>query len=289
MSSSWDGRKRTDADGVLVRAFRVLTCFSEEFPELTALQIAERTALAPSTVHRLLARLIDLQAIVRTSDHTYALGVAVWALGELSHVVRMRERAVPHLARLHEATGETVHLALLDAPTPEEATAQLVARVVGTRSTRTMVRPGGRYSLHASALGKALLSTRTVEWLENYLEKPLEALTARSIATPVGLRAELARVRSRRFATTVDEMRLGVSSIAATVNLPVGVPPAAVGIVLATRHLDERTLAPLVVNVARELGHELTQDARSGSPGRGVIPSAFSTVARARNRVIELP
>src|SRR5688572_13430242 len=170
MSDNGDRRRRTDADGVLVRAFRVLACFSEDAPELTALEIAERTGLALSTVHRLLAQLIELRAVARTSEHTYAPGLGVWELGELSYVaLGMREQAVPYLARLYEMTGETVHLAVLDAPTPADATALLIARLIGRRSTPTAGRPGGRYPLHATAVGKVLLSTRTGKWLGEYL------------------------------------------------------------------------------------------------------------------------
>lgn len=261
MSEKGDRRRRTDADGVLVRAFRVLTCFSEDAPELTALEIAERTGLALSTVHRLLARLIELRAVARTSEHTYALGLGVWELGELSYVaLGMREQAVPHLARLHEMTRETVHLAVLDGPTPAEATALLIARLAGRRSTAAG-RPGGRYPLHATAVGKVLLSTRTGRWLGEYLAKPLAPRTPRSIVTHRALLGELARVRSRAYATTVDEMRTGTSSVAARVKVPDGMPPAALGIVVPTDDVDELRLATLVMRAAQDLGHELTHSA----------------------------
>ncbi len=264
MSDNGDRRRRTDADGVLVRAFRVLTCFSEEAPELTALEIAERTGLALSTVHRLLAQLIDLRAITRTSEHTYGLGLGLWELGELSYpALGMREQAVPHLTRLYELTGETVHLAVLEAPTPADATALLIARLAGKRSIPTMGRPGGRYPLHTTAVGKVLLSTRSGRWLGQYLAEPLAPRTPQSIVTRKKLLGELARARSRGFATTTDEMQTGTSSVAARVKVPEGMPPAALGVVVATKAADELRLATLVMHTAQELGRELTHSARS--------------------------
>jgi DNA-binding IclR family transcriptional regulator len=262
MADNGDRRRRTDADGVLVRAFRVLACFSEDAPELTALELAERTGLALSTVHRLLAQLIELRAVERTSEHHYALGMAVWELGELSYLARgIREKAVPHLTRLYEATGEAVHLAVLDAPTPADATALLVARVAGRRSSAAAARTGRRYPLHATAVGKVLLSTRTGKWLGEYLAEPLVPRTPRSIVTGKALLGELARVRSRAFATTVDEMRTGTSSVAARVKVPDGMPPAALGIVVPTTGVGEPGLATLVMRTARDLGRELTESA----------------------------
>ncbi|MBN9187142.1 MAG: helix-turn-helix domain-containing protein, partial [Microbacterium sp.] len=44
--------------GMLARTMRVLGCFSEDEPAVTAAEIAARTGLPTSTVHRLLADLV---------------------------------------------------------------------------------------------------------------------------------------------------------------------------------------------------------------------------------------
>lgn len=80
------------AEGVLERALGVLQCFSDDEPALSAAVIAERTGLATSTLHRLLARLTTLGLLARAPGHRYTIGVRLWELGELSPLsLRLRE------------------------------------------------------------------------------------------------------------------------------------------------------------------------------------------------------
>src|SRR5690606_20237570 len=130
--------------GVLDRVLAVLGCFSEEEPELGSADLTARTGLAPSTLHRLLAVLLERGLLVRMPAHRYAVGARLLELGELSPLaLRLRERAIPHLMRLYEVTGENVHLGVLDGE-PEDARVLYVGRVTGRRSIPTVSRSGGR-------------------------------------------------------------------------------------------------------------------------------------------------
>lgn len=244
--------------GVLTRAMSVLQCFTDDDPSLAATQLAERTGLATSTLHRLLAQLTDFGLLTRTPGHRYTIGSRLWELGELSPLsLRLRETALPHMLRLYEATGENVHLAVLDGHTPETASALYVGRLTGQASIPTLSRMGGRHPLHTTGVGKAILATRDDAWLERYFTVPLERETTHSITNEPELRAELARTRSRGFATTREEMTLGNVSVAAPVGRVEGLPPAAVGIVVHLARADERVLAPLVMQAAKELTRSL--------------------------------
>ncbi|MBN9189142.1 MAG: IclR family transcriptional regulator, partial [Microbacterium sp.] len=182
----------------------------------------------------------------------------LWELGELSPLsLRLRETALVHMGRLYEATGENVHLAVLDGATPEESDALFVGRVTGAASIPTLSRMGGRQPLHTTGVGKALLSTRDAAWLERYFTVPLERETLHSVTDPEVLRAELARARARGYATTREEMTLGNVSVAAPVAPVQGLPPIAIGLVVHLERADERRLAPLVVQAARDLHADL--------------------------------
>lgn len=244
----------TTSEGILDRALRVFACFTEDDPELSAAELAERTGLASSTTHRLLGALVQHGLLTRVPGHRYAIGVRLWELGELSPVsVRLRERAIPHLVRLYEATGENVHLAVLDGPAPQESTALFVGRVTGRMSIPTVSRAGGRGPLHTTGVGKALLSTREEPWLEQYFSAPREKETLHSICDEAGIRAEIERARSRGYATTREEMTLGNVSVAVALPGVEGLPPIALGVVVHMDRADERRLGALVMQAGREL------------------------------------
>ena len=239
---------------MLARTMRVLQCFTDDEPSLSAAELAVRTDLPSSSLHRLLASLTRWGLLTRTSAHRYTIGARLWELGELSPLsLRLRETALPHMLRLYEATGENVHLAVLDAPTPQTATALYVGRLTGHDSIPTLSRMGGRHPLHTTGVGKALLATRDEEWLGRFFSVPLQRETTRSITTEEVLRADLVRARSRGYATTREEMTLGNVSVAAALAPVEALPPIAVGVVAHLDKADERRLAALVMQAARDI------------------------------------
>lgn len=244
--------------GLLRRMLAVLDCFSEDEPALSAAELSQRTGLAPSTMHRLLGALVAEGLVARGTHHRYTVGPRLWELGELSPLsVRLRETALPHMLKLYEATGENVHLAVLDGRDPASSSALYVGRVTGRASIPTLSRMGGRQPLHTTGVGKALLATRDEEWLRRYFTVPLIAETTRTITDEAALRADIERTRGRGYALTREEMTLGNVSVAAVLPPIEGLPRAALGIVVHLDRADERRLAPLVVQTAAELGKVL--------------------------------
>ena len=243
---------------MLARAMRVLACFTEEEPDLGATRLAEVTGPSPSTLHRILAQLVAHGLLARAPGRRYIVGPRLWELGELSPLsLRLRETALPHMQRLYEATGENVHLAVLDAPTPQRATALYVGRVTGHASIPTLSRMGGRHPLHTVGVGKAMLAEQSDEWLRQYFETPLERETTHSLVTESALRADLEATRTRGHAVAREEMTLGNVSIAVTLGAVRGLPPAAVGVVAHIDRADELRLAALVRRAAKDLTREL--------------------------------
>ena len=247
------GRPPSPGTSVLGRAVTVLRCFTEDDGHLTLAELANRTGLARSTAHRLASELVALRLLEHDPGGGYSLGTGLWELGELAPVsLHLRETALPSLQTLYEATGENVHLAVL-----EGVEALYVARVTGTTSIPTVTRMGGRLPLHTTGVGKALLAGRDDDWLARYFSAPLLRETAFSITDEQRLRAELALARRRGYASTRQEMTLGNVSIAAALPPLTGLPPAAVGVVTHLARVDEARLAPLVMKAALEIGNQL--------------------------------
>ncbi|MDP9028250.1 MAG: IclR family transcriptional regulator [Actinomycetota bacterium] len=246
------GRTADVGPTVLRRAAALLGAFSAEHSELSLAELSERTQLPRSTAHRIATELIGLGFLSREAGR-YRLATGLWELGELAPVsLRLRETALPHLQTLYEATGENVHLAVLDG-----AEALYVARVTGTTSIPTVTRMGGRLPLHTTGVGKALLATRDEEWLREYFRHPLAKETVHSIIREDLLRLELDATRRRGYAMTRGEMTLGNVSIAAALPETQGLPRAAVGVVTHLARIDEARIAPLVMRTAAVIGEAL--------------------------------
>lgn len=97
---------------VLGRVFDILDCFGRDEPEQTVATLCARTGLPPATVHRILASLVEWDAVERTSRGCYRLGRRLWRLGHWVPEVRtLREVARPYLVDLFSTSGAPVMLA----------------------------------------------------------------------------------------------------------------------------------------------------------------------------------
>lgn len=251
------------AEGVLERAARMLRAFTADDDRLTATQLALRAGLPRSTAHRLATELVTLRMLDRLPDGAFTVGTGLWELGELAPVsMRLRERALPHVLRLYEVSGENVHIAVLSSADPATAEALYVARVTGPHSIPTLSRMGGRHPLHTTGVGKALLAAQDDAWLDEYFQRTLQRETVYSIIDQGHLRAEIEAARTRGFATTRQEMTLGNISVAAPlpaelIPATAGLPPAAVGVVTHLARADEQRYGRLVVTAARDIARDL--------------------------------
>lgn len=246
------GRSGDPGATVLRRAARLLGVFAADDGPLSLSELTRRSGLPRSTAHRLAAELVAIGMLDREGDG-YAIGTRLWELGELAPVsLRLRERALPHLQTLYEATGENVHLAVLDG-----TEALYVARITGRTSIPTLSRMGGRLPLHTTGVGKALLAMQDQDWLDRYLSAPLLPETRHSLTDAARLREDLAITRTRGYAVTRQEMTLGNVSLAAALPPIPGLPAAAIGVVSHLTRVDESRIAPLVVRTAAEIAASL--------------------------------
>jgi len=248
------GGTHGDDEGVIARIARLLAAFDDDEPVLGLAQLAAAAGLPKSTAYRLATELARHGLLARTESGAFCVGTRLWEVGELSPLSsRLREFAFPILERLYEATGENVHLAVLDGDSPAAAEALYVVKVSGETSIPTLSRTGGRLPLHTTGVGKALLMGRDEDWLARYFTRRLERETTFSITDEQRLRADLAESRARGYAATRQEMTLGNFSVAAPLPDIPGLPASAVGIVSHIGRAGEGKLAPLVRRAAQDI------------------------------------
>jgi IclR family transcriptional regulator, KDG regulon repressor len=255
-------RGATYAVQSLERAASLLTSFTLTQPELTIGELARRSNLPRSTVHRLAVNLARLGFLTRDPrTERYRLGLLFAELGSVAlSRMGLREKARPIMTRLAEETGEVVCLAVL-----EQDRSVYVEVVEGRHGLRLRATVGGHAPIHASATGTLLLAHQPEAEVQRIVARSgLPRLTGRTLTSMAQLVPRLAEIRARGYSVDVGESEEGLTGLAAPVRSPGGAVEAALVIagpgprVLAD---DGRRWAPLVVAAANDisaaLGHHV--------------------------------
>ena len=199
---------------VLGRAAAVIRAFDEDHPVLGIGELARRTGLAKSTVHRLVTELVALRVLDRAEEGPgcYRLGMWLFELGELVPAHRsLSDAALPIMEDLLEATHQRIHLAVLD------GVDVVYVEILGALDRSLSSRTGGRIPAHATGVGKAILAYSPKAVVRQRIEAGLPRLTPRTIATPGALDRELRVIRSEGTAYDREESHVGISCVAAPV------------------------------------------------------------------------
>ena len=172
--------------------------------------------VAPSTAHRLLGTLRQHGFVDQDGDtREYLLGPTIVRLG-LAALARgnIRDVARPHIERLSEETGETVHIGVLRGPK-----VLFVDSVESTRALRVASRMGALMWAHCTSLGKAVLATLGPRELRQlFPREALPTLTPRSTSTRARLTTEFQAIRARGYAVNRGEGEEGVGSVGVAIH-----------------------------------------------------------------------
>jgi len=201
--------------------------------------LARRLDLPKSTVQRTLATLRSAGWLRQDARSRWALTVRCSTIGR--SVVREHDvRAVAHpvCVELRDRTHETVRcfliegesLALLDSVESDQAVRPVEAELQGA------------IPMHATAVGKAALATMPAGQLDRILERPLSAMTAKTIVDPAELRADIDATQRRGWGQVREELYLDVGGVAAVAPLSEGVL-VGVGVSYPLHRTSERTVA----------------------------------------------
>ncbi len=261
-----DGQSQT-----VLRALRILDCFSLECPELGVREVARQLDLSSSTAGRLLATLRSAGVLAQNPGmRTYSLGprLLTWA-GLYTGALNVRVTAWPILDRLRRATRETTTLYVLDG---DERVC--VERLVGQENISAILRLGERLPCYAGAGGKVLLAYLAPAARQALLGRLiLKRFTPRTIRHRARLERELAVIRRQGYAASVAERFAGASAIAAPV---LGADATVIAAVTVSGPSNRFTGA----RRARDIRH-VTRAARDLSCAMGDQPARHPPMARA--------
>lgn len=197
------------------RTIDVLEALAEIGGIARSKEIAQAAELPVPTVHRLLATLNIRGYVLQLPDRRYALGARLVRLGTVA-AQQSGAQVQPALDRLVDRLEETVNLAFLT-----QDTMTYVAQASSHRSMRMFTEVGRRVALHASGVGKAVLTTMP----DARVRDLLAPLGARGVDTVL---QEVDVSRRRGYAIDDEEQEVGVRCLA--VAVPGGPAPAALSV-----------------------------------------------------------
>ena len=251
------------------RAMTLLEVLAESGGSSSLTDLAERAQLNISTCHHLLATLIKWGYVAKVPGRrTYQLGARVLHLGQaFMRQVDLPRRAQPVLEQLNAATGEAVHLSVMQGAA--------VVTVV-KREARHAVRVdagllGGAEPPHASAAGKAMLAWLPDDQMRNALAaNGMPRLTPATIIDGGDFVEELRHVRRNGVAIDREECQPGVVGVASAVRDHAGAVVGAVCLSAPVFRADAahlETLKQAVIAASRALSAELGAPAHHGRHG----------------------
>jgi IclR family acetate operon transcriptional repressor len=229
-------------------ALRLLLLFREQ-QVLRLSTISQRLHVAPSTAHRLLAMLQYHGFVIQDgANRAYIAGPALLEAREAA-ASDLRATAYPYLAALMDATGETAHRMVRVG-----RDSMFVEAVEGDSPGRVASRVGITAPAHCTSGGKALLAALTdAEVRALYKDHPPAPQTSRSVADVETLLAELERVRTRGFATSLAESEPAIAGVAVAVTVE-GRAAGALVVSAPRRRLDDTSLFEVVQQLRRIAG-----------------------------------
>lgn len=242
------------------RAIDILEFLSEEKRGCGITMISKATGLHKSTVHRLLATLMNKGYVEKDVENdNYRLGTKILYLAS-SVLDRMDIRNVskPYITELSEQTKEVVHLSILDG---DEAV--YIDKVESTRlnSVRMHSQIGKRVPLYCTAVGKALLCKyEDGKVIELIGKNEFIKFMPNTIDNVEDFINELRKVNEQGYAMDDMEHEEGIRCIAAPIYDRKGKVVAAVSLSGPIFYITEERLPQLeekILKTSEEISYQL--------------------------------
>ncbi|MDH5537900.1 MAG: IclR family transcriptional regulator [Rhizobacter sp.] len=262
-------------DKTIIKGVELLECLLQAGAPCGVTELARRSGLNPSNVHRTLQTWAHLGFVAQDAySGAYHCTLRLFEWGcRVADGYDVRRVAREHLVRLARGTQETIHLSVLDG-----AEIVYLDKIDSPQPVRAYSEIGGRAPAHCVATGKMLLAHAGPAALAA-LPSPLPQPTQRTVSGREALRAQLQQFLQQGYAVNREEWRIGVSGLGAAVFDQHGRAIAAVGLSAPSARID----------AAREieLGAALvaSADAITKALGGGHAGERPATAARRRHRL----
>lgn len=199
---------------------------------MSFLDLRDECGLPKSTTSRLLTALERTELLERNAAGSYVAGPLFWLYATRhdpwDELVRL---ARPTMELIGAETRETVNLSVTRGDRVVQVAQVDSSYMLGTRDWTEIDVP-----VHCSALGKVLLAYGVLAIPDGELEQ----VTPRTITDRETLQRQLAQVARRGYASTVDELEIGLTGVGAAVRGSGGEVIAALGVSGPNPRLENR-------------------------------------------------
>jgi DNA-binding IclR family transcriptional regulator len=201
----------------LDRLITVLEAVAVAGRPISAPELQQATGLPRPTCYRLLQTLAENRLLDNADDKSrYLIGERLMRIALLGKTdVDVRHAAAPSLKEAAVGLGEAVFLSrfrnrgveIIHVETPADA-------------RRSFIHPGlGFRPMHACSCSKAIAAFAEQSFREDILNGPMRAYTEHTKITADALRAEFSEIQRAGYAECVEEIEIGVSSVAAPIQI----------------------------------------------------------------------
>ena len=206
-------RGRADT-GTLGKAIAVLDIVASADAPMRFTDILALSDQPRGTLHRQLSNLVEEGLLSLGRDHSYSVGIRLLKFAARAWAGnQFRVIAEPHLRKLHDLTGETVHLGVL-----RGNEVIYLDKVESRQAVRMYSQIGNASPVFCTGVGKAAMSALGDEALDKIIgEIAFQRYTEHTIVTAEALRTELLEIRRSGNAYDREEHEIGIRCVAAPV------------------------------------------------------------------------
>ena len=253
---------RDAGDGTVGKALAVLDLVAGFGRPVRFTEVLAEAEFPKPTLYRLCQTLVNQRMLSYDDERqTYAPGLrlvrlahAAWEQSTLAPIAR------PHIDALSAETGETVHLAQLDA-----AHVLYIDKRNANSPVRMFSQAGKVGPAYCTGVGKAMLAYMAAEAVEPLIaQQSFHRFTSATLTSQTALRAELRDIRAAGYAFDREEHEPGIICIAMPILATGG---RVLGAVSVTSTTGRTTLAGLETYepILRDTVEKIAGEARSWS------------------------
>ena len=204
-------RGRADT-GTLGKAIAVLDIVASADEPMRVTDILPLSPQPRGTLHRQLSNLVEEGLLSLGRDHSYSVGIRLLKFAARAWAGnQFRVIAEPHLRKLHDLTGETVHLGVL-----RGNEVIYLDKVESRQAVRMYSQIGNASPVYCTGVGKAGLSALPDAELQAVVASiRFRRFTDSTLVTPEALLREIEEIRASGNAYDREEHEPGIRCVAA--------------------------------------------------------------------------